>query len=157
MKYRLALLVFCCGFALQAQMEMNVDQLAQFVRSELALKQSTDKQIAAYLKKIHLTEKLTDKTIEDLSAQGAGPKTLEALKQMETQAAALKPPSHDSTYSPATAPDASPRSATPSVSIGVRSTIPPPDSVRQREILDQITQYALTYTQNLPNFMCLQV
>ncbi len=157
MRFRLTLLVFCCALALQAQMEMNVDQLAQFVRSELALKQSTDKQLAGYLKRVHLTEKLTDKTIEDLEAQGAGPKTVEALKDLQTQTAALKPPSHDSTYSPATAPDNSAPSANPSVAVGVRQTIPPPDSVRQREILDQITQYAMTYTQNLPNFMCLQV
>ncbi len=38
-----------------------------------------------------------------------------------------------------------------------KQTIPPPDSVRQREILDSIRQYALNYTQNLPNFVCAQV
>ena len=65
MKFRLSLLVLCCAIALQAQMDMNVDQLAQFIRSELALKQHTDKQIAVYLKKVHLSEKLPDKTIED--------------------------------------------------------------------------------------------
>ena len=29
--------------------------------------------------------------------------------------------------------------------------------MRQQEILDEIKQYALYYTQNLPNFICLQV
>ena len=79
---------------------MNVDQLAQFLRSELALKQQTDKQIAAYMKKeIHLNEKLTDKTIEDLEAQGAGPRTVEALQALRDQTPILSrrlrtPPIH---------------------------------------------------------------
>ncbi len=139
-------------------MEMNVDQLAQFLRSELALKQSTDKQIAAYLKKVHLNEKLTDKTIEDLEAQGAGPKTVDALHALRDESAKLKPPSHDATYSPETAPDNSLKSGPATVTLGAKpAAIPPPNSVRQQEILDAIKQYALTYTENLPNFICLQV
>ena len=66
MKLRHTLWIFCLAGALQAQMQMNVSQLADFLRSELALKQHSDKQIAAYLKKITLSERLTDKTIEDL-------------------------------------------------------------------------------------------
>jgi hypothetical protein len=149
-------LLLAFAVCLQAQMEMNADQLSQFIRSELALKQHTDKQLAAYLKKIHLTEKLTEKTVQDLEAQGAGPKTVEALEQLQTQTADLKPPSHDSTYSPATSPDNS-IAASPSVSLGAKQSIPPPNSVRQQEILDEIRQYALNYTANLPNFVCLQV
>ena len=53
-----------------AQEQMNVQQLADFIRSEIALNHHTDKQIAAYVKKLHLTERLTDKTILDLQAQG---------------------------------------------------------------------------------------
>ncbi|MDQ2777114.1 MAG: hypothetical protein M3Y57_19670 [Acidobacteriota bacterium] len=158
MKFRLALFVFCFALVLQAQMEMNVDQLAQFLRSELAMKQSTDKQIAAYLKKVHLNEKLTDKTIEDLEAQGAGPKTVDALHALRDESAKLKPPSHDATYSPETAPDNSLKGGPATVTLGAKpATIPPPNSVRQQEILDAIKQYALTYTENLPNFICLQV
>src|SRR5437667_12865915 len=98
------LLVFSCVLALHAQMQMNVEQLAELVRSELALKQHTDKQIAAYLKKIQLSEKLTDKTITDFEAQGAGPRTIEALQHLRDQTASLKPPTQDPTYSPTTAP-----------------------------------------------------
>src|ERR1035441_8354271 len=87
MQWRLTLLVFSIALAVQAQMRMSVDQLAQFVRSELALKQSTDKQLAAYVKKIQLNEKLTDKTIEDLEAQGAGPKTVDALHALRDESA----------------------------------------------------------------------
>jgi hypothetical protein len=156
MKFRLSALLFSCFLALQAQMQMNVQQLADFVRSELALKQHTDKQLAAYLKKVQLTEKLTDKTIIDLEAQGAGPRTVESLQELKDHTASLKSPNHDTTYSPATAPDGTPGGQN-SVTLRPKQTIAPPDSVRQQQILDEIKQYALTYTENLPNFICLQV
>ncbi|MFL6352396.1 MAG: hypothetical protein ACJ74Z_11180 [Bryobacteraceae bacterium] len=156
MKFRLSALLLSCLLAMQAQMQMNVQQLADFVRSELALKQHTDKQLAAYLKKVQLTEKLTDKTITDLEAQGAGPRTTEALQQLRDQTATLKSPGHDSTYSPTTTPDATPTGQN-SVTLRPKQTIPPPDSVRQQQILGEIKQYAMSYTENLPNFMCLQV
>ena len=158
MKLRLSLLVLCFGFALQAQMQMNVEQVADFIRSELALRQHSDKQIAAYIKKIKLSEKLTDKTILDLQAQGAGPKTVQALQELHDQTASLKPPTHDSTYSPATVPDAPLTSNAATAQLSVKAVpIPPPDSVRQQKILDQMKQYALSYTQNLPNFICVEV
>ena len=156
MKSRLILLVLACALSMQAQMEMNVDQLAQFIRSELALKQNTDKQLAAYLKGVHLTERLPDKTIEDLEEQGAGPKTVQALKQMQAYASALKPPAKDPTSSPGTTTEAT-SPTEPTSTLRVKETIPPPDSVREREILDQIRDYALSYTKTLPNFVCVEV
>ena len=158
MKFRLTLTVLCLSFALQAQMQMNVEQLADFIRSELALHQHTDKQIAATVRKLKLTEKLTDKTILDLQAQGAQPKTVQALQELRDETASLKPPTHDSTYSPATAPDTTLTDTPSTAKLGVKAPpIPPPDSVRQQKILDQIKQYALSYTQNLPNFICVEV
>lgn len=152
MKLGLAALLFCCALSLEAQTEMNIDQLAQFVRSELALKQHTDKQIAAYLgKQIRLTEKLSDKTIEDLQEQGAGPRTVEALKALADRTATLKAPT------PATTPAEPVHTGSASLTTEARPVIPPPDSVHQQEILDEIRQYAMSYTQNLPNFICLQV
>ena len=158
MKFRVGLLVLCCAVALQAQMQMNASQLAAFLRSELALKFHTDKQIAEYLKKVTLTEKLTDKEIEDLEAQGAGPKVTQALKQLEERSESLKPPVKDPTYSPATAPDATaPATGPASIRLGPKKEFPPPNSVRQADILDAVKQYAMNYTQNLPNFICTQV
>ena len=160
MKYRLFLLAFGLGLALQAQqMQMNLDQLAQFLRSELALKQHTDKQIATYLKKVQLTEKLTDKTILDLEAQGASPKIVQALQELRDQTANLKPPTADVTSSPATAPDNTLTSGPATATLGSTRyvPIPPPSSVKQREILDAMRNYAMSYTQNLPNFICVQV
>ena len=158
MKFRLTVLVVSFALALQAQMQMNIQQLADFVRSELALGQHTDKQIAAYVKKLDLTEKLTDKTILDLQAQGAGAKTVEALRELRDKTANMKPPTHDSTYSPATAPDNTLRQGPATVTLGAKAPpIPPPDSVRQEKIKDLMRQYAMSYTQNLPNFICVQV
>jgi hypothetical protein len=159
MKFRLSLLVFCFALTLQAQMQMNVEQLVEFVRSELALKQQSDKQIAAYLRqKVQLTEKLTDKTILDLEAQGAGPKTVQALQDLRDRTGSLKPPTHDATYSPATSPDNTLTSGPPTAILSSAAPpMPPPNSVRQQQILDHIREYAMSYTQNLPNFVCVEV
>jgi hypothetical protein len=151
-------LLLCLGLLLQAQLQMNLQQLADFVRSELALRQHTDKQIAAGVKKLKLTEKLTDKTILDLQAQGAGPKTVEALQALRDETASMKPPTHDVTSSPATAPDQAIPTGPATATLSVKAPpIPPPDSVRQQQIRDAMTQYAMNYTQNLPNFVCVQV
>ena len=83
-------LLLCFGLLAQAQLQMNLEQLADFVRSELALRQHSDKQIAAGIKKLKLTERLTDKTILDLQAQGAGPKTVEALQALRDETASMK-------------------------------------------------------------------
>lgn len=158
MKFRLSLLAVCLAAAMQAQMQMNVQQLADFVRSELALKQHTDKQIAAYVKKIELTEKLTDKTITDLEAQGAGPKTVEALDELRDRTANMKPPAHDSTYSPATVQDNTLSSVPPTMTLSAKAPpIPPPDSIRQHQILDLMRQYTMSYEQSLPNYICVRV
>jgi hypothetical protein len=151
-------LLLCLALLLQAQLQMNLQQLADFIRSELALRQHTDKQIAASVKKLKLTEKLTDKTILDLQAQGAGPKTVEALQTLRDETASMKPPTHDVTSSPATAPDQSIPAGPPTATLSSKAPpIPPPDSVRQQQILDAMKQYALNYTANLPNFVCVQV
>jgi len=159
MKYRIGLCAFVCCFAMMAQtVQMNLEQLADFVRSEIALRHYTDKQIAAYLKKVQLTEKLTDKTITDLEAQGAGPKTVEALQHLRDETVNRKPPSHDVTYSPDTAPSSAPPQGPPTATLSAQpAPIPPPDSVRQQQMLDGVKQYALSYAQTVPNFICLQV
>lgn len=156
MTWRLSVFILALVLALQAQLQMNVQQLADFLRSELALKQHTDKQIAAYLKKVQLSEKLTDKTITDLEAQGAGPRTVQALQELRDQTVNFKSPAQEATSSPATSVEA-PASGESSIALRPKQAIPPPDSVRQEQILDEIKQYAMTYTENLPNFICLQV
>jgi len=152
-----SLAVLATAFLLCAQESMNVQQLADFIRSELALNHHTDRQIAAYVKKLQLSERLTDKTILDLEAQGAGPKTVQALQELRDQTATLKAPTKDATYSPATAPDNSLSAAPATASIGAKAPpIPPPDSETQQKILGMMKEYAMAYTQNLPNFICTE-
>ena len=163
MKPYLTALILCCGLCLQAQTQMNLAELVDFVRSELAMKQSTDKQMAAEIRKLQLTEKLTDKTIIDLQAQGAGPKAVEALKEQRDKTKSMKPSGgEDLTSSPATAPDKTLPPASSSglstATLGAKAApIPPPDSVKQEQILDAMKDYAHNYTSNLPNFMCVEV
>ena len=156
-----ALLVSSLLFAsaLLAQTQMNVEQLVEFVKSELALHQHSDKQIAAGVRQIQLTEKLTDKTIIDLQAQGAQQKTVEALKIQRDLTANIKPHTHDATPPPpATAADQTVSTESPTVSLAPKPPpIPPPNSIRQEEIRQSMTDYALNYTKNLPNFFCVEV
>ena len=56
---------------------MTVAQLVMFIRSSVELKQP-DRQVAEYLRHVKLTDKLDDRTIEDLQSLGAGPKTVAA-------------------------------------------------------------------------------
>lgn len=160
MKLHLILLIACGCLLAQAQTQMNLQELVDFVRSELAMKQSTDKQMAAEIRKLTLSEKLTDKTIIDLQAQGAGPKTVEALKELRDKTKSLKSGGEDLTSSPATAPDATLNSsgpATATLTSHAAPIIPPPDSVKQAQILDAMREYAHNYTNSLPNFMCIEV
>ncbi|MBV8071269.1 MAG: hypothetical protein JO270_15270 [Acidobacteriaceae bacterium] len=160
MKFRVCLFLLCLAFALQAQdqTQMNVAQLVDFIRSELALGHDSDKKIAAYIKSVQLTEKLDQKTITDLEAQGAQPRTVQALQELRDRTASLKSPAHDATYSPATVPDNSLSTAPATATLSAAAApIPPPDSVKQQEILGLMRQYALSYEQNLPNYICVRV
>jgi hypothetical protein len=73
-----------------------------------------------------------------LQGLGAGPRTVTALKALMTESAALSvapPPPPKPVYVPP----------------------PPPDSSEQKKVLEEITDAALNYSRNLPNFICLQV
>lgn len=135
-----------------------MQQVADFVREEIALGHHSDKQIANYLKKVHLTEKLTQKTVTDLEAQGAGPKTVKELERLRSETANLKPPAQAATYSPATAQDNVAAIGSGTMGVSVKAApIPPPDSIRQAQMLDAIKTYAKSYNQRLPNFICVRV
>src|SRR3954447_7667155 len=120
-----------------AETKMTVDQLRAFIKSS---KQQgfPDKKVAEYLKQVKLTNKLDDSTIEDIQGDGAGPKTVEALKLIGTATKDLAPP-------PPPAPKV------------VAKPLPPPDSKEQAAVLKDVTEYALLYAKNLPNFICTQV
>jgi hypothetical protein len=133
----LLVLVTAAILTAAGEQNMTVAQLVMFIRSSVELKQP-DRQVAEYLRKIKLTDKLDDRTIEDLQSLGAGAKTVAALRELSEASASLAvgpPPPAKPVYIPP----------------------PPPDSVEQAKIIDQTREYALNYTKQLPNFICVQV
>jgi hypothetical protein len=126
------------GFKLDAaDMSLTVDQLTAFIRSSAQLKQP-DKQVAEYLKHVKLVYKLDDRTIEELQGLGAGPKTVAALRDLRDSSAGLPVPP-----APVVTPKPEP--------------IPGPNSIEQKKIVDEVRTYALNYSKQLPDFICLQV
>jgi hypothetical protein len=134
---RVFILMFCVVASAWAQREMTVSQLVSFVKSSVQ-QHNPDRDVADFLGKIKLTNKLEDRTVEELQGLGAGPKTVLALRKLSDTTANLAPP-------PAPAPKPVP------------VVIPPPSSIEQKLILDEIKERALNYTENLPNFICTQV
>ena len=88
-----AVLVFCLAAAAQTQ-TLTLDQLMKFLTSSVELKMS-DNDVAKFLVKTKLSERLDDVTIEKLLASGIGPKTLNALRTLRDQSQSMstaKPP-----------------------------------------------------------------
>jgi len=99
----------------------------------------TDRQLADFLVKVKLSERLDDRTLEDIQGQvTVGPRTLAALHKLVDESGALA----------AGAPIEPPAKPRP---------IPPPTSEEQAAIIADMREYALNYTDNLPDFICTQV
>src|SRR5579872_6665063 len=134
---RLATLLFV-GVSLFAQRTMTVAQVTGFVKSSVQARLD-DRSVADVLKKTKLTEKLELPVIAELQAAGAGPRTMAALHELVDASSSLP--------APAAVPEKPARVVVTTA----------PDSVTQAAILDKIREYANTYTQTLPNFICTQV
>jgi hypothetical protein len=138
MRFRLTCvaLVFCLAAAAQI---MSVAQLVSFLKSSVQQKM-TDSEVSKYLKTVKLTDKLTDRTIEELLAAGIGPKTREALNGLRDRSATLS------------------TAAAPTVPKDEGPKLPPvPSAAEQADIIREVREYALNYTKGLPNFLCTQV
>jgi hypothetical protein len=136
----LALAVTCASVlvsAAPAQRLMTAPQLVNFVRSSIQLHQD-DRQVADVVRRIKLTNRLEAKAVENLVGLGAGPRTVAALKQLQTASASLPEP-------PAPAPKQQ------------VVVLQAPDPLEQKRVLAEVTQNALEYVQSLPNFICTQV
>jgi len=133
------LLIVLTATLLTAAGEMNltVAQLEMFIRSAVELKQP-DRQVAEYLRHVKMREKLDDRTIENLQSIGAGPRTVAILRELGEASGSLPV---------ATPPPPKPVYVPP----------PPPSSIEQEKIIDEAREYALNYTKQLPNFICVQV
>jgi len=133
-------LALCLGSAcisLYAQNRMTVDQLVGFVRSSVQLHED-DKKISEVVKKVQLSNKLEAHTVEEMQTLGAGRLTMAALKALSVESSSLPAASE-----PAPKPVAAPLQA--------------PSAQDQQQILSEITENALNYSNSLPNFICLQV
>jgi hypothetical protein len=133
-------LILLLSIPASGQQTWSVDKLLQFITSSVEQK-LPDKDVAAYLSGVKLSEKLEDRTIENLLGKGAGPRTVAALTRLADQSAKLTPPPKPVSTAPKPAPTGP----------------PPPSSEEQERILREIKEYALGYIQSLPNFLCLQV
>jgi hypothetical protein len=140
MRYRLLAGVLAVCFAATAQ-TLSVPQLVSFIQSsEQLIKEGkqTDAELAKYLAKVKLTERLDDRTIEEMQGLGIGAKTLLALQ-------ALRDRTKDLMAAKPVVPQAPPM------------PIPPPSSEEQAAIIADVREYALNYSKNLPDFICTQV
>jgi hypothetical protein len=135
---RAAVLGCVCALASLAQQQLSVDKLLEFITSSISQKMP-DKDVAAFLASVKMTEKLTPRTIEDLQSKGAGPKTVAALSRLAEASATL----------PAPAPKAAaPKPKPPRT---------PPSYEAQQKVIEEAREYALNYSKTLPDFICLQV
>jgi hypothetical protein len=123
--------------AVFGQRQMSVPDLVTFIKSSIQL-QNDDRAVAATVRRLKLTNRLDAGTVEDLQGLGAGPRTLEALRELMNTSASL----------PIAAPVAPPPPP---------AAIPPPSPTELKEVLQEITEKALDYTKSLPNFICAQV
>jgi hypothetical protein len=129
-----ALFVMCLGA--WAQAGYTVEQIKSFIESAIQLK-NPDKEVAQTLRQMRLTERLDLATVETLQGEGAGPKTVAALKELAAGSAGLpqaKPPAPPPVYVPP----------------------PPPSSEEQAQLLSGVKEYALNYSRTLPDFICLE-
>jgi len=130
-----ALFVICLGAWGQAGYT-TVEQIKTFIRSAIQLK-NPDKEVALTLRKMKMSERLDLDTVETLQGEGAGPRTVAALKELATESASLsqaKPPAPKPVYVPP----------------------PPPSSEAQAALLAEVKEYGINYTNTLPDFICLE-
>jgi hypothetical protein len=134
---RLVALGLCLVAAGLAQQQFTVDKLVQFITSSISQKMN-DVEVAKYLAGIRMSQRLDPRVVEDLQGKGAGSKTVAALNRLAESSASLTPPA-------VKAEAAKPK------------PIPPPSYEEQNRILSDVREYALNYSQSLPDFIALQV
>ena len=126
------------GFALRAtQSGITVEQLRQYIESSIKEK-LPDKEVAQYLAHMKLSQKLDEQTVETLQGDGAGPRTVAALKGLITATTSMAV-------------------VAPVVEAPKPPPPPPPPYDEEQEVIKDMTDYALHYTQRLPDFVCTQV
>jgi hypothetical protein len=142
MRFRLAAAVLAaCLLAGSQTRGLTVEKLVAFIESSqklIAEGKMSDRDVARFLAKTTLSERLEAGTIEDIQGLGAGPQTMEALNRLREQTRGLP-------VAAPLAPKVAPR------------PIPPPSSQEQARAVAGMREWALNYTRSLPDFICTQV
>ena len=139
MRFRV-LAIACLGAALALADTLTVSKVVEFVRSSVKTGIS-DKEVAAYLAKVKLTDRLEDQAIEQLQSLGIGPKTLHALWTLRDQSAKLPEPS----------------AAPMTTAVAGYQQPEPPSAEEQGRLIQEAREYAFNYARNLPDFICTEV
>jgi hypothetical protein len=137
MRFGGLVVAFSLCLAAASQTPMTVEKLAAFLRNAIESTdyKYTDHDISGFLVNVKMTERLDERTIEQLQGQlKIGPLTLVRLKMLADQSQSLV-------------------AAKPVVAPLPPKPIPPPSSEEQAAILDEVREYALTYSANLPDFI----
>jgi len=113
---------------------LTIEKLRSFVESSakmIAEGKMTDRDLAKYLANVKLSERLDDRTIEQMEgAIKIPPKTLQALQALRDRSQTLA-------------------AATPIVANPTPVLPPPPSSFEQAAIINAVRQYALSYSKRL--------
>ncbi len=117
---------------------VSVDDLVKFIKSAIQMKEN-DAEVAKYLGHMKVTGHLDDRTVEELQSLGAGRKTVAALREMVDASAKLPEPPPPPKALPPPPP------------------APPPSLEEQGKIIASAREYALNYSKQLPNYLCLEV
>lgn len=127
---RVSLSFFAIAAAAAAQGRGSVSDLVAQVRGDLDRARG-DGRIAKDIRKVKLTERLDDRTIEILESEGAGRETVEELLQLRDRSSEM------------------PRPANPAI-----PEPPAPPPAEQVQIWDAAHDNALSHNQSLPDFIC---
>ena len=121
-----------------AQTTLSFEQFYNLVDSSVQQNVS-DKQLARFIKNRKMNFRLTEQLIEQLTGLGIGPRTLKVLRVLQQDTVDLPAP------------------VIPTKTASQSSQPPPPAESEQVRIIDAARVHALSYTAELPNFVCLQV
>jgi len=119
---------------------MSVEKLSSFLKNYTTDQQHkpSDAELAGFLAHVKLTERLDDKTVESLASDlRLGAKSTAALHKLRDQSQSLA-------------------AAAPAAPVEAPRPIPIPSAEEQGKILQDVREYALSYSKNLPDFICTE-
>lgn len=137
--FSVCLALFFCGFTAFAQQTITVAKLVDFIKSSIQQK-NPDKDVALFLARVKMSERLSPNVVDELQSAGAGPKTVAVLTTLVTQSASLNP-------APAKMVMTVPKPTGP----------PEPSEGEKKKALEETRSWALSYVKSLPDFLCMEV